>query len=220
METIKRVDVRLRSPSTVMIAGPSGSGKTRLLIDLIKMADEVATPPPVEIVFCYAMWQSAYEELEGLVRFHKGIIHGGDEENRLPVDGRNRWLIIDDLMKEATSGGASDDLFTRESHHHNVTVFFVTQNLFYEKARTVSKNTHYFFLGKNPRYAEQTAILARQMMPGQTRYFMEAFKDATSEPYSFLLVSCRQETPDHARLIKNFGREGRTMYAYRPAGNK
>ena len=210
-EPVEWVDARLRSPSTVMIAGPSGSGKTHLLIDLIERAETVAVPPPTEIVFCYAVWQKAYERLRGKVRFHRGLL---GEEDRLPNDGRNRWLIIDDLMREATEKGGSDDLFTRESHHHNITVFFVVQNLFYDKARTVSRNTHYFFLAKNPRYAEQAMTLARQMMPGETRYFLEAFKDATLKPYSFLLVSARQETPDNLRLIKNFARDGETMYAY------
>jgi GTPase SAR1 family protein len=196
-----------------MISGPSGSGKTSLLVELIKKSDTVATPPPVEIVYCYAVWQKAYEELEGLVRFHRGLL---GEENQLPNDGRNRWLIIDDLMREATEKGGSDNLFTRESHHHNITVFLVVQNLFHDKARTVSRNTHYFFLGKNPRYAQQIMTLASQMMPGQSKYFMEAFQDATKEPYSFLLVSARQETPDHLRLVKNFARDGKTMYAYAP----
>ena len=38
------VDMRLRSPSTVIIAGPTGSGKTQLLMDFIMQANSVADP--------------------------------------------------------------------------------------------------------------------------------------------------------------------------------
>ena len=61
--TVALVDVRLRSPATVIIAGPTGSGKTRLLMDLIAQANSVADPPPVEIIYCYSEWQPAFDEI-------------------------------------------------------------------------------------------------------------------------------------------------------------
>ena len=137
------VDVRLRSPSNVIIASPTGSGKTRLLADLIERSAVVATPAPVEIVYCYGVWQKGYEDVKG-VRFVNGL---PDIAKDLSNDGRNRWLIIDDLMKEATERGWADALFTKQGHHLNLTVFLVVQNLFLKSLRTVSLNAHYFFLG-------------------------------------------------------------------------
>jgi hypothetical protein len=48
---------------------------------------------------------------------------------------------------------------------------------------------------------------------------METYKDATAEPHSFLFVSARQETDDAARLVKNYGRPGKTMFAYAKKNN-
>ena len=79
-------------------------------------------------------------------------------------------------------------------------------------------NTQYFFIGKNPRDASSVTNLAKQMTPGDTPRFIEAYKNATDKPYSFLFVSARQETPDKLRLIKikSFARPGANMYAYAP----
>ena len=212
------VDVRLRSPSTVIIAGPTGSGKTQLLMDLIMQANSVADPPPTEIIYCYSEWQSAFDkigeaDLAVPVTFYRGLM---DVKREISTDGKNRWFIVDDLMNEATQGGKSDALFTKYSHHLNLTVFLVVQNLFLKSLRTVSVNTQYFFIGKNPRDASSVTNLAKQMAPGDTPRFIEAYKDATDKPYSFLFVSARQETPDKVRLIKNFARPGAIMYAYAP----
>lgn len=207
------VDVRLAAPATAIVAGPTGCGKTRLLADLISMADTIAAVEPTEIVYCYGMWQDAFEEMKG-VRFHRGM---ADVEETFPNDGANRWLIIDDLMQEASKGGELDALFTKLSHHLNITVFLVVQNFFLKSLRTVSVNSHYFFLGKNPRDTSSVLNLAKQMAPGNTARFVEAYKDATRDPYSFLFVSARQETDDAVRLLKNYGRRGKRMWAYLPS---
>jgi hypothetical protein len=190
-------------------------------MDLIDAAETIATPAPTEIVYCYDVWQGDFDELDRRqrsgettvpVRMVRGLpdIRGefGDDSSV------NRWLIIDDLMKEVSEDKDSDKLFTKYSHHLNVTVFLVVQNLFLKSLRTISINTHYFFLGKNPRDGLSAGNLAKQMFPGDSAYFMETYKDATTEPHSFLFVSARQETDDAVRLIKNYGRPGKTMYAY------
>ena len=94
-------------------------------------------------------------------------------------------------------------LFTRGSHHKNVSVVYLAQNLFPKKnkfARTISLNAHYMFLFKNPRDATQFATLARQMYPDKSQFAVEAYKDATREPYSYLLVDVRPEQDDDLRL--------------------
>jgi len=91
----------------------------------------------------------------------------------------------------------------------------MVQNLFAKSLRTVSVNTHYFFMAKNPRDASTATNFAKQMWPGNTSFFVQAYADATKRPHSFLFVSTRQETPDEARLIGGYARDD-TMYAYSP----
>ena len=64
----------------------------------------------------------------------------------------------------------------------------------------MSLNSHYIVLFKNVRDATQVGNLARQMYPGKGALMIEAFKNATSASYSYLLIDLKQETDDKLRL--------------------
>ena len=70
-------------------------------------------------------------------------------------------------------------------------------------------------LFKNPRDANQFAILARQMYPKQSQYAVEAYEDAKREPYSYLLVDIRPEQDEDLRLRTNIF-PGEKHYVYVP----
>ena len=108
------------------------------------------------------------------------------------------------------------NLFTKLSHHRNVSVVFVTQNLFHRNrhVRTMNLNTHYVVLFKNPRDAGQVAIMARQMYPRKSNFVVEAFRDATREPYGYLLIDPKPETDDRYRFRTNIFPDDERQYAY------
>jgi hypothetical protein len=112
-------------------------------------------------------------------------------------------LILDDLMQETDSRITS--IFTKFSHHKNVSVLYLTQNLFYgsKQNRTISLNSQYFVLYKNARDANQVAYLARQMYPGKSAFMVEAFRDATKQPFSYLLVDLKPDSDERFRLRTN-----------------
>ena len=62
-------------------------------------------------------------------------------------------------------------------------------------------NAQYVVLFKIPRDATEVSHLAMQIYPGRVRYMQEAFKDATSLPYGYLLVDLKQETPEHGGRV-------------------
>ena len=97
-------------------------------------------------------------------------------------------LIIDDLMNEVDESVAN--VFMTGSHHRNVTVILLVQNLVPQNkhVRTISLNSHYLVLYKNPREPSQIANLFRQMHPTRWRFAAEAYKDATRELHSYVLV--------------------------------
>jgi hypothetical protein len=204
------VDVRLKSPFTAVVSGPTGSGKTRLLMKLIVSSRWVCTDPPEEIIYCYGEWQDYFETVKGVV-FHEGMI---DIERAIPNDGRPRWIIIDDLMSEVGGTKETNNLFTKGSHHRNFSVFFITQNAFKKEHRTMSLNAQYYFWFKNPRDNLSIVNFAKQAFPGNTRAVVDAYKQATREPWTFLLMDLRQETDDRARLLGNYASENKPMVVY------
>ena len=54
-------------------------------------------------------------------------------------------LIVDDQMEEAGSSKTLHNLFTKGSHHRNLTIMYLLQNMYNAgtSQRTVSLNTHY-----------------------------------------------------------------------------
>ena len=107
---------------------------------------------------------------------------------------------MDDLL--TSTDDRVVDISTKISHHRNLLVVYLTQNLFYKnkQSRTLSLNSHYIVLFKNARDATQMANLARQMYPGKSTFMIEAFKNATSAQYGYLLMDLKQETDDKLRL--------------------
>jgi len=78
------------------------------------------------------------------------------------------------------------NLFTKASHHINVSMAYLAQDLF-PKKQICTHNEPKFSLHRplqNLRDATQFANLARQMYPKRSHFAVEANKDATSEPYS------------------------------------
>ena len=70
-------------------------------------------------------------------------------------------------------------------------------------SRTISLNSHYMVIFRNPRDSLGISTLAKQMFPKHINYLMEAFDDATSKPYEYLMIDCHQLTPENMRLRTN-----------------
>jgi len=129
-------------------------------------------------------------------------------------DGTESTLLIsDDFMSETNQLVAN--VFTKISHHRNVSVVYLTQNVFDKNkyAGTISLNAHYIVLFKNPRDATQFATLARQMYPNASKFAIEAYNDATSAPYGYLLIDLKPEQDERCRLRTNVF-FGETQFAY------
>ena len=188
------IDPRFMHPFTAIIAGPSQSGKSMFCMRLIRNARECIAPPPERIVYCYSVYQPLFDQYSN-VEFVEGL------PDLNMFDGVKRTLlIIDDLMHETNDAVAK--LFTRVSHHKNVSVVYLTQNLFNNNKhnRTISLNAHYMILFKNVRDATQVHCLARQMFPKNSEAMMQGYKDATGKPYGYLLVDLTQSMDDRYRL--------------------
>ena len=203
------MDPRFKHPFTAVVAGPTKSGKTFFVELFIRNITQLMTPVPQEIVWCYGEWQPLYNNLIRLgVVFIEGLPDIGDWDINIP-----RLCILDDLMSETNESVTK--LFTKGSHHRNVSVIQIVQNLFgkNKEHRTISLNSHYLVVFKNPRDKSQVVHLGKQMFPGQGQYVNEAYKSATERPHGYLLFDLTQDTPDNLRLRTNiFPGEVQTVF--------
>ena len=94
------------------------------------------------------------------------------------------------------------NLFTTDSHHANISVFLITQNLFSQGryARTISLNCQYLIVLNNPRDRAQIYSLARQMFPANPNFLIECYQDATSQKYGYLFLDLSQSTDNKFRI--------------------
>ena len=97
------------------------------------------------------------------------------------------------------------NLFTRGSHHRNLSVIYIVQNLFHQGkgSRSISLNRDYLVLFKNPRDKLQILTLAKQMYPGQTDFFLNQYQEAVKRPFGYLLIDLKTTTQDNYRLRTN-----------------
>ena len=97
------------------------------------------------------------------------------------------------------------DLFTKGSHHRNLTIIYIVQNLFdkSKSMRTASLNSQFIILLKTPRDKSIIQHLGTQMFPKNTKFLVAAFEDATKIPYGYLLIDLRQDTPEEMRIRSN-----------------
>ena len=200
----------IRHPSTVLIAGPTGSGKTQFLAQLLT-TKYCIVPSPDRIIWVYGEWQAAYDELTA--RLGSRILFTKDCDTEqiyesLDPQVRNLLVLDDQMGSDAVGQGSGSSIakfFTQGSHHRNLTVVYIVQNLFNKDRvmRTVSLNSHYIFLFKNPRDNSQIRTFASQMFPNNSRFLVDAFRDATSESYGYLLADCHKDTPEVLRARTN-----------------
>ena len=119
-----------RHPTTILIAGPTQAGKSFFFNQVLE--NHLIQPSPSRIIYVYADHHPDLSHLKHLysqVEFVQGM------KNFLPLlptidpDERN-LVVIDDQMAEAGKLEEMSKLFTKGSHHRNITVVYIVQNVF------------------------------------------------------------------------------------------
>ena len=189
----------LKWPWTMLLTGPSGSGKTTLTSEIVKNIETYSNFKPSKIYVVYKEMQPLYHSLAAPcpVQFVRGLT--GDFKHE-----PNSLIIIDDLQISADKS-VIGELFTVKSHHANCSIIYLVQNLFDKdpRHRVISLNSSYIIIFRNPRDRSQIEHLGKQMLNAQLIKF--AYKRATGEPHTYLVVDLKQSTPDWARLRGSIG---------------
>ena len=184
-----------KHPFTCLIAGPTGSGKTSFVKRFLAHVDKMITPVPDKITWFYDEYQTMYSEMSDRVDFVQGLPNVDTLSPQF-----KHLIVIDDLMSEANEHISA--LFTKKSHHRNISVMYIVQNVFHQtkEHRNISLNAHYMVLFKNPRDYTQITKLGQQMFPHRGTDFIEAYRRATLKPYGYLVVDLKQDTDEEIRL--------------------
>ena len=191
----------IRHPSSVIVAGPSGSGKTQLVDTWLK-EKTVFQVKPKKIVYVYDRWQPRFKAMKKRgITFYQGIPDTAQLDKWFkPTNGG--LLILDDLMQEGGQDKRVLDLFTKDSHHRNITVLYLTQDLFPpgKYSKTINRNAHYLVAFKNPRDQTGMRTVLLQMYPDRWRNVLRLYKKVTARPFSYLFLDVHPASDDRYRL--------------------
>jgi len=205
---------KLLNNTCFQIVGPSGSGKTHFVCKLLQHNTLFVNK------FKNIYWHQGGGGEAGLtgkelcklkhIKFIKGF-----DKNWSKRLTKGDVIVIDDLYQESNKEADFNNLFTKISRHGEVTVIFITQNLFHQggQHRTRNLNVQYLVLFKNPRDGTVVDFVARQAFPNNRKYLLDAFKDATQIPHGYLFIDFTQQCPDDIRVRTNiFNSVGATVY--------
>lgn len=185
-----------KHPATILVAGPSFCGKTTFLKNVLS-ADRCLHM--FNVFFLRTLWcygeDAAKPSIEN-IEYHKGLPDNVELQHPGP-----QLIILDDLMGDVYNKRISD-VFTKDSHHHNVSIIVVSQNIFYQTkhSRTISLNTKYMVLFKNPRDRSQFNHIARQVFPENPKELIRVYNECTTNAYSYFIIDLTQDINDFLRF--------------------
>ena len=196
---------KLHHPFSMLVAGPRGTGKSEFVKQLLSLKCYIMTNPPERIVWFYGRHQpdlfcSLTEEIPS-IEFYEGF----PTNIEVMFDRSKRNICtIDNLMQSASGNHLVENLFTN-GRHLNLSVVFISQNLFYagKKCRTMSLNSTYIVVFKNPRDQTQIRHLACQMFPSKPKFLQAAYEEETKDPYWYLFLDFHPNSAEFARVRGN-----------------
>ena len=178
-------------PCTMIVSGPTGCGKTHFISEVIKQ-QRFMPMPSGKLLWIYGQYQAAEYDQHKEIGFD--FIKDGLDDTDIcecfdPT--KTNLLIIDDQMEKVLENKMVSKLFTQGSHHRNLSVILLIQNLFAQgrKMRDIGLNTQYNVVFRNPRDRAQIRILGQQMYPTSPNFILECFEDATRDPYGYLIIN-------------------------------
>ena len=189
-----------KSPFSISISGTTGAGKTTWIYKLLSNKDDMIEPAPKEIFYFYGIWQHLYAEMQAkltYVTFKEGLPSIEEVKNMQP----NSMIVLDDLAHLVYSNKEMELLFSQVSHHRQISVCHIKNNLFYQgkHARTISLNTHLYVLLSNPRDESQILTLGRQIYPSKPLCLLEAYRDCMTTT-GYLLLDLQPHTETKYRM--------------------
>ena len=197
-------DLTLKHPRRFIICGPSGSGKTSFVEKLMFYMNELFGFYFNKIIYCSGQSFPDFNFIHNIEIKKVDIIDRNLLDDLNPME--NNLVIIDDNMHSLANDILISDLFTKLSHHKNISVIVLLQNLFPKSKymRDISSNSTYMVLMSNPRETLQIKTLSSQIDGANSSFILNCYNDATkNKPFSYLFLDFDQNTADDVRVRTN-----------------
>ena len=191
---------KLKTPFSMSICAGRGAGKTYFTKELIMKQSEMIDQEFDKIYWIYKHVQPiVFQDLfqtAGEIKFLESIPDFSSWDKQ-----KNTLVILDDYMQEASDDPSVVQLFTN-GRHKNISVIFLSQNLFHQGkySRSITLNSDYITLFKAVRDKMQIKNIGKQMYPENSRFFIWAYEEATTPLYGHLLLDFKADTEERYRL--------------------
>lgn len=198
--TILESDLLLKHPFNLIISGGTGSGKTDWLARLIHEREKIINTKFERICYHYGIFTNRvlYFQKVG-IETYPGV---PDPQKYFKTNNPPTLLILDDLILE-TSEQFLQTLFTKASHHCNISSIFITQHLFAKQLKVARANTHYFVLMRNPQNLREVRDFGQQIFPKNLTYFFSAYSDSVEPLFGYLFLDLHTQSPPLLKLRTN-----------------
>jgi hypothetical protein len=189
----------------MFVTGPTQAGKTHFVIELLKERETLFDPPPERIHWAYGVKNDkqlkTIQEIDPSITFSEGLPDLNAFDSRF-----NNLLILDDLMDEIGKNKEIANLFTRGSHHNNITVIAIVHNIFNQDKyfRTLTINGRDFVFFNSPRDRQQLAQFGRQVFPQHKNFLTAALEEASKmSEHAYIVLRLGGDIPDSLRVCTN-----------------
>jgi len=217
-EAIDSSQLLLKHPFSMTIAGSRRTGKTYFVKTLLLLKDTFISPPIDKVFWFYAAKQEdVFSELRktlgSSIKFICGLPQNETIKKSYIDNQAGRSLIIlDDLMDETGKREDVKQLFTR-GRHEDISVVLITQNYTHKgkEVREINLNSDYTVMFKNPRDETLPRTLGTQM--GNYKFLIDAYRQATRNPFSYLFLDSRSDTDDSLRYRSEIFSKNPNVYA-------
>ena len=196
---------QLTTPFTMLVAASSNSGKTELVRDLLINHYLMFEKPLEEIIWLYH--KNAKEEdlfhdlstrLNVLITFIEGFPAKDISDGALFKSDKNaiKCIVLDDCVVSALKSPNFLDLFTVLSHHMNIVVIAILQNLHADTSsqrqimNNIIRNVSYIVLFPDRRQMAAARQIARTYFNGEEHRLIKPFKQLieSKQKHDYLLI--------------------------------
>lgn len=194
--------IKFLANHNTIIFGPTGVGKTQFMLEVIRR--KLVTPFPENLYYMYNVEQEFMKTWNQIEKQPIKFIRGLDFDK---IDtSQPSLLVVDDLILSGKNKEMAE-MFILGSHHKQISVFYITQNLFPNCPlfRLMSSNSHYFVLFNSQRHYRQINTLAHQMFCGpDIKRVTNAYLRSSKQSRGFILLSLAPELPKELTVITDF----------------